>query len=102
MIVEAFERSHGPQNRQSHRQIESGAFLTHMRRSEIHGYRLIWIPEAGIHKSRLDPFAAFAHRGIGHTHQHEIARHSAAKQIDFHIHYMRVDSEYSGAPSLEQ
>ena len=69
---------------------------------EVDGNGLAGVAEAGIHEGGFDAFAAFAHCGVRHADEHEIAGHAAAVQVHFDINGMRVDAGESGRAGLEQ
>ena len=78
VAVETGKRTHGAENGESHREVETGAFLAHVGGGQIDRDGLIGVAEAGVGEGRFDAFAAFTDGGIRHADEHEIAGHAAA------------------------
>ena len=87
---------------ESHGQIETGAFLTHVGGGKIDGDGLVGVSEAGVKKGGFDPLAAFSDGGIGHADQSEIFGHAGFVQVHFDIDGVGVNAVNRRAASFEK
>ena len=92
----------GAQNAERHRQVEAGAFLANVCRSQVDGGNGRRNVVAGVLQRRADTLAALAHRRVGQSNGDELALFIRLEMgdIDLNLDQVGVDAIHGRAECL--